>query len=447
MNRPMRIAFISEHASPIARLGGADAGGQNVYVDELSRQLGALGCQVDVFTRRDSRELPEVVNWAPGVRVVHLPAGPARFCPKDDLWPFMPALRDSLLHFTQREELHYDVVHGHFWMSGWVATELQRLQGTPVVQLFHATGKTKQRYQGPADTSPRDRIEVELEIVRKADRIVAQCPNERQEFINDYSAQPEKISLIPAAVNIHSFRPVERGRARQQIGLPPHGKVIAYIGRLLPRKDIRNVVRAVEQLIKRYAMSSPEEPLTLLVVGGETEDADPRATPEIGALQDLARDLGIAEHVYCTGKRQPEDLRYYYSASDVMVTTPRYEPFGLTPLEAMACGRPVIGSAVGGITFTVVDGLTGFLVPPRDPATLAARLFDILTNDALRDRMGETARRRVEQEFTWPLTASRTLALYDTLIAEQQRRARLFWSAWQPRPASTDSQSTAGGHR
>lgn len=447
MKRPMRIAFISEHASPIARLGGADAGGQNVYVDELSRQLGKLGCQVDVFTRRDSRDLSEVVNWAPGVRVVHLPAGPARFCPKDNIWPFMPALRDSLLRFSQREELHYDVVHGHFWMSGWVATELRRLQGTPVVQLFHATGKTKQRYQGSADTSPCERIKVELEIVRKADRIIAQCPNEFQEFINDYHTPPEKISLIPAAVNIRSFRPVERAQARRKIGLPTRGKVIAYIGRLLPRKDIRNVVRAVEQLVRHYAMNSPEEPLTLLVVGGETEDADPRATPEIGALQDLASELGIAEHMYCTGKRQPEELRYYYSASDVMVTTPWYEPFGLTPLEAMACGRPVIGSAVGGIPSTVVDGQTGFLVPSRDPSALAARLRDILTNDALRDRMGEAARHRVEQEFTWPITATRTLDLYDTLITEQQRRARTFWNTWQSRQAPRDSQSAAGGHR
>jgi D-inositol-3-phosphate glycosyltransferase len=439
MKRPMRIAFISEHASPIARLGGADAGGQNVYVDELSRQLGALGCLVDVFTRRDSRKLPEVVDWAPGVRVIHLPAGPARFISKDDLWPFMPAFRDSLLRFTQREELRYDVIHGHFWMSGWVAIELQRLQGTPVVQLFHATGKTKQRYQGSADTSPCDRIEVELEIVRRANRIIAQCPHERQEFINDYNAQPEKISLIPAAVNIHSFRPVEREQARQRIGLPPEGRVIAYIGRLLPRKDIRNVVRALEQLIKGYALGSSEHPLILMIVGGETEDADPRATPEIGALQELARELGISEHVYCMGKRQPEDLRYYYSASDAMVTTPWYEPFGLTPLEAMACGRPVIGSAVGGITSTVVDGQTGFLVPPRDPATLAARLFDILTNDALRDRMGEAARRRVEQEFTWSHTAARTIALYEELIAEQRRRNKLLWSAWQPQSASIES--------
>jgi hypothetical protein len=357
------------------------------------------------------------------------------------MWPLMPAMRDSLLRFMQREEVRYDLVHGHFWMSGWVATELQRLQGTPVVQLFHATGKARRRYQGAADSSPRERIQVELEIVRKAGRLIAQCPNERSEFINDYYAQPEKVALIPAAVNTHAFRPVERAQARQHIGLPQEGKVIVYVGRLLPRKDIRNVVRAMEQLIKRYAMGTPDEPLTLLIVGGEREDADPRATPEIGVLQNLARALGIAEHVSCTGKRQAESLRYYYSAGDVMVTTPWYEPFGLTPLEAMACGRPVIGSAVGGISSTVVDGLTGFLVPPRDPSALAARLFDVLSNDELRDVMGEAALRRVEQKFTWPITAARTIALYDALITEQQHRAKLFWSAWQQQSAAIDNQA------
>lgn len=447
MQKPMRIAFVSEHASPLARLGGADAGGQNVYVDELSQQLGKSGCLVDVFTRRTSPQSVEVVNWAPGVRVIHLTAGPACALSKNELWPYMPALRDALLRFMQREELRYDVVHGHFWMSGWVGTELQRLQGIPMVQLFHATGKTKQRYQGAADTSPRERIGVEMEIVRRVERVIAQCPNEHKELINDYAAEPDKIALIPGAVNTRSFYPVERAHARERIGLPPDGRVIVYVGRLLPRKDIGNIVRAVARLINQSDTSTPAAPLTLLIVGGETEDADPRATPEIGTLLQLAQESGIAEHVRFTGMRQPEGLRYYYSAGDVVVTTPWYEPFGLTPLEGMACGRPVIGSAVGGIAYTVVDGQTGFLVPPREPAALSARLAEILVNPELQERMGEAARLRVEQEFTWPITALRTTTLYKTLIAEQSQRAELFWSARRLRPATIDDQSASSGYR
>lgn len=443
----MRIAFISEHASPIARLGGTDAGGQNVYVDELSQQLGKFGCLVDIFTRRDSPECAEVVDWAPGVRVIHLAAGPAYSCSKDELWPYMPAFRDELLRFMQREELRYDVVHAHFWMSGWVAIELQRLQGMPVVQLFHATGKTKRRYQGDADTSPRERVPIELEIVRKAERVIAQCPSEFSELVNDYAAQPSRVALIPGAVNTQLFRPIERIQARRHIGLPGEGHVIVYVGRLLPRKDIGNIVRAVKHLNQRVVLDEPAAHLTLLVVGGETEDADPRATPEIATLLRLAHELGIAPVVRFTGMRQPGSLSYYYSAGDVVVTTPWYEPFGLTPLEGMACGRPVIGSAVGGITYTVVDGQTGFLVPPRDPEALAACLADILTNRALQEQMGAAARLRVEEEFTWPITARRTMMLYEALIEEKTRRAELFWRTRRLHSAVADDQSASSGSR
>lgn len=426
MRRPARIAFISEHASPLACLGSVDAGGQNIYVDELSRHLGERGYLIDVFTRRDSPDQPLITNGRAGVRVIHLAAGPPCFCPKDELWPFMPAFRDELLRFMQQEEIHYDLVHGHFWMSGWVATELQRLCGIPGVQLFHATGQTKRRYQGAADTSPAERIQVEREIVRTVTRVVAQCPHERSELLTDYQAEPGKIIMIPGAVNLRSFYPVECAEARRHIGLPQDGYVIVYVGRLLPRKDIRNVVRAMRHLVDHPALR--DVPLTLLVVGGETEEPDPEKTQEIGEIQHLAQELGIARHVRCIGKRPSECLRYYYSAGDVAVTTPWYEPFGLTPLEAMACGRPVVGSAVGGITYTVLDGQTGALVPPRDPEQLAARLREMLLNPEQRTRMGRAGRLRAEQEFTWPLTALRTATLYETLLAERAR----FWFPRSP---------------
>jgi hypothetical protein len=444
MDRARRIAFISEHASPLARVGGADAGGQNVYVDELSRQLGASGYLVDIFTRRDDPTAPEIVNLAPGVRVVHLIAGPPRFYAKDSLWPFMPAFRDALLCFMLREGVRYDLVHGHFWMSGWVATELQRLQHIPSVQLFHATGKTKRRYQQTADRSPCERIPTELAIVRTANRLIAQCPQERYELLHDYGADPAKISLIPGAVNIRTFYPVERAEARQKIGLATDGPVIVYIGRVLPRKDIRNVVHALKLLMNQYALEKGGMPVTLLIVGGETEDADPRATPEIGVLQNLAQELDLEQQVRFVGKCQPETLRYYYSAGDVAVTTPWYEPFGLTPLEAMACERPVVGSAVGGITSTVIDGQTGFLVPPRDPEILAARLYDLLTNTEKRARMGKTARARVEQEFTWSVTARRTTALYESLIARPTSTITPVWTPQSAYPALSDGQSASG---
>src|SRR4051794_8285932 len=199
MNRPMRVAFLSEHASPLALLGSQDAGGQNVYVDELSRQLGRLGYAVDVFTRRDNGSTPEVVAWAPGVRVINLAVGPPIFVPKDDLWPLMPAFLDALLNFMVRDGARYDIVHGNFWMSGWVAAQLRRRLGIPAVQIFHAMGKTKRRHQGANDPSPSGRIAAELAIVREVDRLIAQCPSERDELIGDYRAEPGKVVLIPSA--------------------------------------------------------------------------------------------------------------------------------------------------------------------------------------------------------------------------------------------------------
>jgi D-inositol-3-phosphate glycosyltransferase len=412
MDNPLRIALISEHASPAALLGGVDAGGQNVYMDELSRNLAARGHSVDVYTRRDALDVPAVRQWAPGVRIVSLGVGPERHVPKDDLWPLMPAFRDAIARFAGAEGARYDVLHGNFWMSGWVAAELGDRWGAPVAQIFHATGLTKRRHQGEADTSPPERVDVERDVVRRVERLIAQCPAERDELVDDYNADPARVALIPSAVNVELFRPVEQGEARWQIGLEGDAPTVAYVGRMLPRKDPRNIVRALALL--RHELRVPAR---LLLVGGETSEPDPEATPEIGALQRLARELRVDEAVAFYGRRQPGELRLYYGAADVVVTTPWYEPFGLTPLEAMACGRPVIGSAVGGITYTIADGETGLLVPARDPAALAAALRQLLMNPERRVEMGRAARRRVEREFTWPVVAHRTEALYRELLA------------------------------
>jgi D-inositol-3-phosphate glycosyltransferase len=420
MDLPTRIAFLSEHASPVALLGGEDAGGQNVYIDEVSRNLALCGYAVDIFTRRDNLKAPLVFEWAPGVRVINLTAGPPEFRAKDTLWPYMPAFRDALLDFMQRDEVHYDLIHGNFWMSGWVATELRQRLAIPVVQIFHATGKTKQRHQGSMDSSPQQRIEVETDIIQSVDRLIAQCPAEEAELIDDYGANSGKVKVIPSAVNTEIFRPVARAEARRFVGLEPDDFVIVYVGRMLPRKDVRNVVHALAHLLRLSAETLPGvvPKIKLLLVGGETPEPDPITTPEIGVLQRLVADLGVTEHVRFIGKRQQDTLRYYYGAGDVAVTTPWYEPFGLTPLEGMACGRPVIGSAVGGITYTLLDGVTGYLVPPRDPQALATRLYQLLMQPELRVQMGQAARQHVEQSFTWPIVARRTAELYETVLAE-----------------------------
>jgi D-inositol-3-phosphate glycosyltransferase len=414
-----RVAMISEHASPLALLGGVDAGGQNVYVDAVSRGLVAHGYETDVFTARGDRAHPEVVAWADGVRVIEIPVDADDPLPKDALWPHMPAFRNAIDRFANGKGQEYDLIHGNFWMSGWVAAELGIRWRTPTVQIFHATGVTKLREQGAADTSPSERIEVEKAVVRAVDRLIAQCPAERDELLADYGARADQIALIPSAVDTDRFKPVDKSIARRTLQIDPSAEVIVYIGRIVPRKDVRNVVRALARLKARRLAAGIATMPTLLVVGGETEHADPVATPEIGALHELAAELGVLEQVQFAGCRQPEELYLWYAAADVAVTTPWYEPFGLTPLEAMACGVPVIGSRVGGIAFTVADGETGYLVPPRDPEALCDRFDDVLRDPERRLLMGQAGRARVLHSFTWEHVAMHTAALYDDLLGER----------------------------
>jgi glycosyltransferase involved in cell wall biosynthesis len=304
-------------------------------------------------------------------------------------------------------------------MSGWAAAELGTRWRIPTVQIFHATGVTKLREHGAADTSPAGRIEVEKGVVRSVDRVIAQCPAERDELLADYGARANRITLIPSAVDTDRFKPVDKGTARRTIGIDPADEVIIYIGRIVPRKDVRNIIRALARLKARRLAAGTATMPDLLIVGGETEQPDPVATPEIGVLHALAAELGVLDQVRFMGRRQPDELYHWYAAADVAVTTPWYEPFGLTPLEAMACGVPVIGSRVGGITFTIADGETGYLVPPRDPEALCDRLDDLLRDPERRLLMGQAGRARVLHSFTWQQVAARTAELYDDLLCER----------------------------
>lgn len=412
MSSHARIAMVSEHASPLALLGGEDAGGQNVYLDAISRSLAELGYSVDIFTRRESADHPAVVAWRPGVRVILIAAGPVAPIPKDAIWPLMPELTRGILSFMLRSGARYDLLHGHFWMSGWAVARLRRRLDLPAVQIFHANGVIKRRYQGAADTSPPERIDVERAIVGAVDRVVVQCPAEHAELVDEYGAAPQQLCIIPPGADTRRFYPVDRAEARRAIGVPDDGVPTAvYVGRMLPRKDVRNLLYAARLLRDRGRA------MRVLLVGGES--APGMRDPELDALDALAHELGIADHVSACGRRQPDELRNYYGAGDVVVSTPWYEPFGLTALEAMACGRPAIVSAVGGLTFSVQDGETGLHVPPRDPVALAGALELLADNPAMAEAMGRASRARVEREFTWPLTARRTAALYASLWAER----------------------------
>lgn len=405
----MRVALISEHASPLACLGGVDAGGQNVYVGQLATHLARRGWEVDVFTRRDDPDQPPEVAWCDRARVVHVPAGPPSRVRKEDLLPYMTAFTAYFLRYARRRG-GYAVVHANFFMSALVAADARRVAGYPFVVTFHALGKVRRLHQREADAFPPERLRIEERAVAEADRIVSECPQDEEDLARLYGADPGKLRTIPCGFDPDEFGPMNRGEARRAVGVGADERVVLQLGRMVPRKGVDNVIRGVARLRHRHGVKA-----RLLVVGGESREPDPAATPEIGRLIKVAADERVADAVTFVGSRGRAELRAYYAAADVFVTTPWYEPFGITPVEAMACGTPVVGAAVGGIKATVRDGETGFLIPPRDPDALAAKLARLFADPDLRHTLGRNAVRVARAEYTWAKVARAVDRVYREL--------------------------------
>jgi D-inositol-3-phosphate glycosyltransferase len=405
-----RIALISEHASPIAVLGGVDEGGQNVYVGQLARHLAKVGYDVDVFTRRDSDVLPEVAEWLDGIRIVNVPAGPSRRLHKEELLPYMGEFADYVVAFCGGRR-RYHLVHANFWMSGLVAAEVKRRIGVPFVVTFHALGRVRRLELGEADAFPDERFAIEDRVVAEADHIIAECPAEEEDLIRHYNADSSRVTIIPAGFDPAEFCPISKELARAALGLPIDERIVLQVGRMVPRKGVDTVVRGFARLLRETEIRA-----RLVIVGGDSDEPDPQRTPELGRLARIAEDEGIRDRVLFTGRGRRDQLKYFFSAADVFVTTPWYEPFGITPLEAMACGTPVIGSNVGGIKFSVRDGETGYLIPPRDPDALAERLRHLFDHPRLLNLLGRQAIHRVDDLFTWRHVASAVAALYERIL-------------------------------
>jgi glycosyltransferase involved in cell wall biosynthesis/phosphoheptose isomerase len=425
----MRIAMVSEHASPLAALGGVDAGGQNVHVAALAEAMGRRGAEVVVHTRRDDPSLPERVEMAPGVVVHHVDAGPAEAVPKDDLLPYMGAFAEQLVAAWRTDRP--DVVHAHFWMSGYAALLAAREHHVPVVQTFHALGVVKRRYQGDDDTSPEERFEIERDIVRRADEIVATCTDEVFELVR-LGAANSKLTVVPCGVDLERFTP-DGPRRRRRAGM----RRILCVGRLVQRKGIGNVIEALA-----------ETPHTeLLVAGGPARD-ELAADPEAQRLRAVAERAGVADRVDLIGRVSRADLPALMRSADVVVCAPWYEPFGIVPLEAMACGVPVVASAVGGMIDTVVDGVTGVHVPPRDPERLAAALRGLLDDPDRRAEYGAAGVRRARRLYDWGRVATATLDVYARQARRRSpRRFRLTPSAGEHLEALRTALSGLEGER
>lgn len=412
----LRVAMLSVHTCPLAMLGGKKTGGMNVYVRDLSRELGRMGIHVDVFTRSQDDCVP-MVNHDLGerARVIHIPAGPEAPIPVGDIVNYLDEFAAGVAAFARREGLHYDLIHSHYWLSGLVAEKLEAYWGvTPIVHMFHTLGHMKNRIAtDPGERAPQERLDGESHVMAVADRIIAATPAEKAQLNWLYGADMSKVVIIPPGVDLERFHPIDKKEAKTRVGIPCGDKNIMFAGRIEPLKGIDTLIEAMALIRQRHP--TVLENTCVAIIGGDPWADSPDA--EMERLQALRQELNIHDFVLFLGAKDQDVLPNYYAAAEMVVMPSHYESFGMVALEAMAMGRPVIASDVGGLSFLVEDGVTGYHVPSRDPEALAERMYELLTNPSCRDEMGRAARHSAEQ-FDWSIIAGRMVALYRKLLAE-----------------------------
>jgi D-inositol-3-phosphate glycosyltransferase len=395
--------MLSVHGCPLARLGTREAGGMQLYVRALSRELGKRGLVVDVFTRRSDPMLPEIVSFGRNARVIHLDAGEPAPIDKASVFDHLPAFLGELERFRCTEGVDYDVVHSHYWLSGWVGNVLARRWDVPHVAMFHTLGRLKNRAMSETLEAPV-RSDVETRIAASADRIIASSEHERESLVELYRARRERVSVVPCGVDLGLFQPVDRGMARARLGLS--GDVILFVGRMDPIKGLDVLLRSLALLKFRSGFS-------LVVVGGSGNER------EMLRCQDLVAALDLADRVQFRGSVPQEELPLYYGAATLLVVPSHYESFGLAAVEALACGTPVVASMVGGLPTIIHDGENGYLVPWRQPSEFADRIERIVADDALRRRLASRARASVAR-FGWSAIADRIVSIYGEFDAVRE---------------------------
>jgi D-inositol-3-phosphate glycosyltransferase len=416
----MRIAMISYHTCPLATLGGKDTGGMNVYVRDLTRELGRQGIHVDVFTRSQDEHVPHVVHeLGYGNRVVHIPAGPEEPRSKSDIAKYIPEFVDGIREFAEEKGINYDIIHSHYWMSGLAAEQLSDAWGgTPIVHMFHTLGEMKNRVARSEDEKAgEDRLAGERQVLRRANRIVVATLAELTQLRFLYRADANKMTVIPPGVDIGHFYPIPSDEAKQFIGLKPEDRMILFVGRIEPLKGVDTLIQAMSCL--DLGLPDEDHPVHLAIIGGDP-DVDPKEmSVEMTRLQKMCDDLCMGGMVVFLGKRAQDTLPYYYSAAEVLVMPSLYESFGMVALEAMSCGTPVIASEVGGLGYLVQDGITGYTVPDSDPEMLCEKLSILLGNTELKNEMGQRAA-SYATDYAWEKIATSIIKVYGEVCCESQ---------------------------
>ena len=411
--QPRRIATVSVHTSPLEQPGTGDAGGLNVYVVEVAKRLAARGVEVDIFTRAVSRDQPHVAELAPGVLVRHLPAGPFEDLDKSDLpgqlcqFTF-ELLRTEAAHAPGR----YDLVHGHYWLSGQVGAVAKERWGVPLVQSMHTLGKVKNAALAIGDRAePALRLRGEAEVVASADRLVANTEDEAQQLIDRYAADPARVATINPGVDLSVFKPGSQLRARHRLGLPATGVVLVFVGRVQPLKAPDLVLHAAAQMIKDDPGLARR--LTIAFVGGPSGTG--RQDPD--RLNELAGRLGLRGLVRLEPPCPQAELANWYRAATLVMVPSYSESFGLVAMEAQACGTPVVAASVGGLRTAVRDGYSGVLVDSHDPGEYARAVRDLIAAPQALARLRHGAREHASR-FSWTATVDSLLQLYTAVTTE-----------------------------
>jgi len=424
----LRVAMLSVHTCPLAMLGGKKTGGMNVYVRDLSRELGRMGVYVDVFTRSQDDCVPMVNHdLGPRARVIHIPAGPQAPIPVAAVGRYLDEFASGVADFAAGEGLRYDLIHSHYWLSGIVAEKLKAYWGDmPIIQMFHTLGHMKNRIaSGPEERAPQERLDGESHVMAVVDRIIAATPAEVAQLTWLYSADMSKVVVIPPGVDLERFRPIDSRTAKEYVGIPCGDKNIMFAGRIEPLKGIDTLIQAMALIKQRYP--AVIENTCVAIIGGDPWSDNPDA--EMARLQAMRQELDIHDFVLFLGAKDQDVLPYYYAAAEMVVMPSHYESFGMVALEAMAMGRPVIASEVGGLAFLIQDGVNGYHVPTRDPEALAERIYELLSNHDCREQMGRAARANAER-FDWTIIARRMVTEYNRLLEPNEES-----TTW-PQPAT-----------
>lgn len=422
-NHRKRVAMISVHSDPSAKLGGHETGGQNVYVSELSKRLGQMGWSVDIFTRLTRKRRKMVRSYGKNVNIIYLKAGPRYFIPKEEVLDKLPEFLGNFLTYKEGNKLNYSIAHGNYYLGGWVAAQVKRILHIPMVETFHSLGRIRHRALerfGKEEINIEkfeDRLKAEKEIMEEADRIIATNPPEKRDLMHYYDFNLEdKIKIIPCGVNLKRFGKINFENARDYVNnLSAKDKIILYIGRIDWRKGIETIIRAFPLVLKELPKLGKN--LRIMVIGGKIgKRGDKADKQEVNRLKNITKELGIEKEVLFLGRKDQEKLRYYYSSANIFVTPPYYEPFGMTALEAMRCGVPVIASNVGGLSYTIQNRKTGLFFPVGDYRILAKKIVELLEDKKIGNKLVKNAEKVIKENYGWENVSSEIAKLYQELL-------------------------------